>query len=104
MKEADAKDKATKAKKGAESKKRTHVGANCVKALSSMNPSDAESIPIKLSCLTFAVFMRYLTIFKKNMLNKSAFVNSSRLNEGEDNSTTVVGGSVNATTIRLSPA
>jgi hypothetical protein len=40
----DAEDKATKTKKGAESKKRTHVLAICVEALSSMNPLVAESI------------------------------------------------------------
>ncbi len=75
MKEADAKDKATKTMKGAESKKRTHLRAVCVEALSSMNPLDAESIPIKLSCLTFAVFTRFLMTFKENILTKRAFVN-----------------------------
>jgi hypothetical protein len=83
-----------KTKKGAESKKRTHVLAICVEASSSMNPPDEESIPIKLGCLTSAIFMRFLMMFKENMSNKRAFVNSSRLNEGEDKSTTVVGGSV----------
>jgi hypothetical protein len=60
MKEADAKDKATKTKNGAESKKRTHVRTICVEALTSMNPLDVESIPIILGCLTFAIFYKIL--------------------------------------------
>ncbi len=67
---------------------------------------DAESIPIKLGCLTFAIFIRFLTAFRRNMSNKRALVNSSGLNEGKDNSTTVVGGSgsVDGTTIKIFPA
>jgi hypothetical protein len=93
MIDAEARDKAMTTKKGGPSKARTQLRAVCVGALSSIIPSDSASVPIKLECLTFAIFTRFLSTFKKNVSKKRAYACLSGLNEGED-----------AVVVRLSPS
>ena len=98
--EADSKDKTMKTKKGKTIKKRTKIRAVCINALMSETSSDADSIPIKLDCLSFALFTRFLSTFKKNVPRKRALDDiSGGDEEGTENSTAVVDAQ-----IRLSPS
>jgi len=100
MLEADSKDKTMKSKKGKTIKKRTKIRAVCINALMSVTLSDADSIPIKLDCLSFALFTRFLSTFKKNVARKRALDDiSGGDEEGTENSTAVVDAQ-----IRLSPS
>ena len=100
MLEADSKDKTMKTKKGKTIKKRTKIRAVCINALMSVTSSDADSIPIKLDCLSFALFTRFLSTFKKNVPRKRALDDiSGGDEEGTENSTAVVDAQ-----IRLSPS
>jgi hypothetical protein len=67
MNDADTKDKATTTKKSKRSKKRTHLRTVCAESLTSSHPSDPNSHPLNLGRLSFAIFSRYLTTFKKSV-------------------------------------
>jgi len=72
MNDADTKDKATTTKKGKRSKKRTHLRTVCTESLTSSHPSDPTSHPLNVGRLSFAIFSRYLSTFKKSVpANKS---------------------------------
>ena len=80
--DADKVDKSTKTKRGRRSKKRTHL-RNAIKGiLEDVDQSQAHTIPVVLGKLSFKLFSRYLSTFKKSVKKRS------------QNDTTVINGSV----------
>lgn len=67
MVEAENKDCNTLTKKHTHSKKRFFLRAVCRLALTSMNPGVLTTIPIKLDILSFTIFTRFLSTFKKTV-------------------------------------
>ena len=67
MVEAENKDCNTLTKKRTHSKKRFFLRAVCRLALTSMNPGVLSTIPIKLDILSFTIFTRFLSTFKKTV-------------------------------------
>jgi hypothetical protein len=65
MQQAHMADKNTLTKAGQPSKQRTHLRTVCYDALHEINKKDATTIPVNLQLLSFAVFTRYLSTFKK---------------------------------------
>ena len=68
MNKADIADKATMTKKGEPSKRQTQLFNVCARSLGDITP--LESSPIKLESLSFQIFTRYLSTFKKNLPEK----------------------------------
>ena len=65
MELADSRDKTTLTKTGQPSKLRTHLRTICFDSLHAINKKDAMTLPVILELLSFAVFTRYLSTFKK---------------------------------------
>ena len=91
MEEAHANDKKRKTKSGRARKKRDYLRATCLEALTSINPADAGTIPIKLEILDFTIFTRFLSTFKKKVKKRN--MQGNVVVEGDDHNT-----------IRLSPS
>ena len=65
MELADSTDKTTLTKTGQPSKLRTHLRSICYESLRAINKKDVTTLPVILELLSFAVFTRYLSTFKK---------------------------------------
>jgi hypothetical protein len=70
MVEAQHKDSNMLTKNRTHSKKRFYLRAVCRLALTSMNPGVASTIPIKLDILSFTIFTRFLSTFKKRVTKR----------------------------------
>ena len=70
MVEAENKDSNTLNKNRTHSKKRFFLRAVCRLALTSMNPGVSSTIPIKLDILSFTIFTRFLSTFKKTVTKR----------------------------------
>jgi len=72
MVEAQHKDSNMLTKNRTHSKKRFYLRAVCRLALTSMNPGVASTIPIKLDILSFTIFTRFLSTFKKRVTKRTS--------------------------------
>jgi hypothetical protein len=90
MVEAENKDRKMLTKNHTRCKRRFFLRAVCRLALTSMNPGVMLTIPIKLECLSFVIFTRFLSTFKKRVTKR----------QSPETSTTVD----DSATIRLSPS
>ena len=83
MKTAEALDKATLTKAGQPSKARKNLRNLCRKILDEVNPAVPASLPVKLEHLTFTIFSRFLTTFKKTVTRKKRTAGSMVVDEEE---------------------
>jgi hypothetical protein len=72
MVEAQHKDSNMLTKNRTRSKKRFYLRAVCRFALTSMNPGVLSPIPIKLDILSFEIFTRFLSTFKKRVTKRKS--------------------------------
>ena len=70
MSEGRVIDQDRRTRKGLPCKKRERIRAVCRQSLQQMKADDAESIPLNLQKLTFTIFSRYLSTFKKKIKRK----------------------------------
>ena len=66
------KDRARKTKKGRRSKKRDHLRQFCREALVAISPEDPSTHPVMLERLSFKIFSRWLSTFKKKVTKRKA--------------------------------
>ena len=65
MRAGNAKDKARKNKNGSPCKRRDHIRSCCIEAIDEIDPEIPQTCPINLESLTFKIFSRFLSTFKK---------------------------------------
>jgi hypothetical protein len=92
MTSANRKDKDKRTKKGKPTKKRDELRGVCAKSLEEKEP------PIKVESLTFQIFSRYLTTFKKSVATKRKSPTVSEGTEAEEDGNVRIS---EKTTIRL---
>ncbi len=90
MVEAENKDSIMLTKNQTRSKRRFYLRSVCRLALTSMNPGVMLTIPIKLDCLSFVIFTRFLSTFKKSVTKRKSPETSATVED--------------SATIRLSPS
>ena len=66
-----AKDTARRNKNGSPCKKRDYIRASCIETIGTIDPEIPQTLPVHLESLSFKVFSRYLSTFKKRVKKRS---------------------------------